>query len=522
MNGPTPKRLSPVAIALLLSSLTPSAWAQPRRIIPARPPRYPYRPPAAPVRPPPRLDADPYGAATQPAVTQPAVTQPAATQPAVTQPAVTQPAVTQPDPPPAVAQTQPTQPQTPTPLPPLPTTLPLLPSQPAIDTQGDAATPAQPDASQPAPTPASTPAPAAPAASSDAPEFVFHGWAELYYAYNFNGPSNGINAYRIYDIQHDHIGFNNLAFDLAWKVQSVHGHTAMQFGALAAEAYYPATTLPRAQQELLWRVLQEVTFGWSPRLLGRTPLSVDAGLFVAPFGVEYVEIYKNWNWSPSNLFYIAPFQMTGARASWTFSDALTVRAGIYSGWDRVIDDNNGSRTALFQAEWAVTDKLFLNFQYMFGVERDRSAREGPWVRHTFDHWGEFEATSRLQVRWHAFAGVEPNRLGVSAWAGVAAYARFKFFDWLFAATRFEVLHEWVPAGSRSMFDLNDATTLGEGTLTVEALPHPHFSVRAEYRHDLANGSLFYRGDVLNDRMSGEPIANASWQDTLSLGVTAWF
>lgn len=153
--------------------------------------------------------------------------------------------------------------------------------------------------------------------------------------------------------------------------------------------------------------------------------------------------------------------MTGARASWTFSDALTVRAGIYSGWDRVIDDNNGSRTALFQAEWAVTDKLFLNFQYMFGVERDRSAREGPWVRHTFDHWGEFEVTSRLQVRWHAFAGVEPNRLGVSAWAGVAAYARFKFFDWLFAATRFEVLHEWVPAGSRSMFDLNDATTLGD-------------------------------------------------------------
>ncbi len=486
MKGPTLKRLSPAAFGLLLTTLSPSARAQTQPAHPLNLPQPQDRPAAPAVQPVPASAA-------------------------------------QTDPPPTGAQTQPA-------LPPLPTTLPLLPSQPVTPAPGDGSTPPPTDAPHGVATPTTPPTtttptsttPSAPAAPSDAPEFTLHGWGELYYAYNFNDPSNGINAYRIYDIQHDHIGFNNLAFDLAWKVQTVHGHTVMQFGALAAEAYYPATTLPRAQQELLWRLLQEVTFGWSPRLLGRTPLAIDAGLFVAPFGVEYVEAHKNWNWSPSNLFYIAPFQMTGARVSWTFNDSLTVRAGVYSGWDRVIDDNNGSRTALFQAEWAATDKLFLNFQYMFGVERDRSAREGPWVRHTFDHWGDLEATSRLQVRWHVFAGVEPNRLGVSAWAGVAAYARFKLFDWLFAATRFEVLHEWVPAGSRSMFDLNDVTTLGEGTVTVEALPHPHFSVRLEYRHDLGNGSLFYRGDVRTDRMTGDDITNASWQDTLSLGVTAWF
>lgn len=461
MNGSAVRRLSRGAVGLLMLSLAPAvARAQPFSAQPGA---------SVPTEP----------EATEPEATQPAtpaqttdVAHPEPTTPAETSPAPTQPAQTQP------AQTQPAE-------------------------------------TQPAPTAPPTPSP-------DAPELTLHAWAEAYYAFNFNTPGNGINAYRIYDIQHDHIGFNNLAFDLNWKVSAVHGHTVFQFGALAAEAYYPATTLPRAQQELLWRLMQEVTFGWSPRLLGRRPLSVDIGLFVAPFGVEYVEIYKNWNWSPSNLFYIAPFQMTGARLSWTFNDSLTVRAGVYSGWDRVIDDNNDARTLLMQAEWAVTPKLFLNFEYMVGVERDRGAREGQWVRHTFDHWGELEATSRLQFRWHLFAGVEPNRLGTSGWVGFAAYARVKFFEWLFAATRLEVLHEAVPTGSQSLFDLRDVSTLGEGTFTVEAVPDRHFSVRLEYRHDLANGSLFYRNNLRIDRMTGEAIPNAGSQDTLTLGATAWF
>ncbi len=226
MNGSAVRRLSHGAVGLLVLSLSPAvARAQPR----------------APV------DAAQTQSETQPVEPQPAQTYPAPVQPAPVQPAPVQSTPAQPE------EVEP--PPHPTP----PVTRPEAPPTP----------------------PAATPSP-------DAPELTLRAWGEAYYAFNFNTPANGINAYRIYDIQHDHIGFNNLAFDLNWKVSAVHGHTTLQLGALAAEAYYPATTLPRAQQELLWRLLQEVTFGWSPRLLGRRPLSFDVGLFVAPFGVEYL------------------------------------------------------------------------------------------------------------------------------------------------------------------------------------------------------------------------------------------
>ena len=104
-------------------------------------------------------------------------------------------------------------------------------------------------------------------------------------------------------------------------------------------------------------MLQEVTIGYEPRLLGRAPLLVEMGLFAVPFGVERVQIYKNWNWTSSNLFSMAPFQVTGVRARWTFNDRLSVRAGIYSGWDRVIDDNNRLRSGMVEARYAVGDDL---------------------------------------------------------------------------------------------------------------------------------------------------------------------
>jgi hypothetical protein len=357
--------------------------------------------------------------------------------------------------------------------------------------------------------------------ASEATEIKLSGWAEAYYSYNFNEPSNAVNAYRIFDLSHNHIAFNNLGLDVAWKVETVRGHATLQLGTLAAQGYLPSPTLSRAQQDLLWHVIQEVTFGWNPHLLGRQPLTLEAGLFVAPFGVEYIQVRQNWNWSPSNLFYMAPFQMTGVRASWEFDSHVTARAGVYSGWDRVVDDNS-DRSGLLQVEYTNGTQLFLSFQYMFGVEREASEREGSAVRHTVDHYGELQATPVLGFRWHVFAGIEPNQLGINSWFGAAFYARLQILEWLFVAVRGDIVREWVPERGRSLFALDYTNTIGEATLTVELLPHRHFSIRAEYRHDQANGSHFYRGRVPRSRTTGDDVPNTDYQDTVLLGVTTWF
>jgi hypothetical protein len=401
--------------------------------------------------------------------------------------------------------------------------------------------PLAPIAPPDAPTPAVPTAPTAPSpdASSDRAEITVAGWTDFYYSYNLNQPSNGVNALRLYDARHDHLALNSLALDLNWRVDTISGHTIFQFGALATEFFYPATDLFRAQQELPWRLLQEVTLAWSPRLLGRQPLTVEAGVFVAPFGTEFIQIYKNWNWSVSNLFYICPFQLSGVRGSWEFNAHWTVRAGLYAGWDQVLDDNNSGKTVLLQAEYTGSETTFLSVQYMFGAERDRGAREGQWVRHTLDVYGEYQPLDRLQLRAHVFAGAEPNRYGLNAWAAGAVYARVKVFDWLYLAGRGDVVYERVPthlerapgAGpsrplvpvrGASLFNLGDVDLYGSGTGTVEILPHRHLSLRLEFRHDGAMGGLFYRNSVPVDATTREPILNAASQNTLTAGVTAWF
>ncbi len=393
-------------------------------------------------------------------------------------------------------------------------------------------------------TPPDAPPPAAPPAPStdeapDRAEITVAGWTDFYYSYNLNQPSNGVNALRLYDARHDHLALNSLALDLNWRVDTISGHTTFQFGALATEFFYPATDLFRAQQELPWRILQEVTLAWSPRLLGRQPLTVEAGVFVAPFGAEYIQIYKNWNWSVSNLFYICPFQLSGVRGSWEFNAHWTVRAGLYAGWDQVLDDNNSGKTVLLQAEYTGSATTFLSVQYMFGAERDRGAREGQWVRHTLDVYGEYQPLDRLQLRAHVFAGAEPNRFGLNAWAAGAVYARVKVFDWLYVAGRGDVVYELVPTHlerapgtgpsrplvsvrGASLFNLGDVDLYGSGTGTVEILPHRHLSLRLEFRHDGAMGGLFYRNSVPVEATTREPILNAASQNTLTAGVTAWF
>ena len=367
----------------------------------------------------------------------------------------------------------------------------------------------------------SVPAPATPPADPDRPTITLSGWSDLYFSYNFNAPSNGLNALRLYDAKHDHVGFNSLAFDVAWSVGPVSGHAVLQLGTLISEFYPYAGTVTRVQQELPFRLMQEVTLGWRPTLGGRQPLAIEGGIFVAPFGVEYIQIYKNWNWSPSNLFYICPFQIAGLRASWTFNDRWTVRGGVYSGWDQIVDDDNAFRTVLLQGEYSVGERFFLSAQYMIGVERSRGAPEGPWTRHAFDLYADYQPLQRLQLRAHVFTGLEPNRLGTAGWFGAALYARVKAFDWLYLAARGDIVREWVPDGAASMFGL-DASLLGSATVTAELLPHRHLSFRVEYRHDQANADQYFRDNVPQARMTGTDLPNASGQYTVTVGATAWF
>lgn len=366
------------------------------------------------------------------------------------------------------------------------------------------------------------------ACSDDAENFTegvrLCGYVEAYYSYNFNAPSNGVTALRFYDDRHDLLSLQNVVLGAAFRHGPVRGHLTLQTGVFTESFGDP----PRGTDlDLLWRLLQEVTLRWDTGLLARGEregLSVEAGLFVAPFTVEDMGVWERWNWTTSNLFAVSPFQIAGARAGVGLSPTLTMHAGVYNGWDQIVSDSSAGKSFLVDLTWEhPTDDHFFAVQYWAGVERDEGSPEGNYFRHVLDAYGRWTVNRHVALQANLFAGLEPNRFGLQGWLGGALFARFRLAPWLRVALRADVLQEWRPAGAEAVFtDMGGAALVASGTATLDVRPAEHLSIRAEYRHDEADGAVFYQGAVPTDPMTGLSLPTARDQDTFLLGVTAWF
>lgn len=64
--------------------------------------------------------------------------------------------------------------------------------------------------------------------------------------------------------------------------------------------------------------------------------------------------------------------------------------------------------------------------------------------------------------------------------------------------------------------------IASGTATLAYQPTDGVSVRFEYRHDQADTDVFFGGDVAADPMTMAFVPDRNVQDTVTLGVTAWF
>lgn len=351
------------------------------------------------------------------------------------------------------------------------------------------------------------------------------GYVEAGYQWNFNNPSNGITNYRGFDTRHNTFTLSNVVLDATGSLGPVSARLALQVGN-TPETYYLAEPSRRGaggagNSDLnVWKFIQQANVGWRAPV-GRG-LLLEAGIFLSPIGPEGMVIHDQWNWSRSNLFFGLPFYHTGLRASYATSERVTLSAGVFNGWNSVVD-NNEEKSVLVQFTYNVADRVTLNALYFGGVERphgDPARRDGavPW-RSVFDVYLAVYPKPWLSLLVHANAGFEPGALGTAWWSAGALYARVRLRPWLFFAARGDVFYESAPAGASNIFW--PGAWVSSGTATLEARAHDNVSIRLEYRHDAAAGDTYFRGAVATDA-AGVFVPNARTQDTLNLGMCAWF
>jgi len=350
------------------------------------------------------------------------------------------------------------------------------------------------------------------------------GYAELFYAWNFNEPSNNITALRAFDNRHNTFTISNAVLDASGTLGPVTARIALQVGETAETEYLQEPIRPggggvAGTSGNVWKYLQQAWVAYEIPV-GRG-LIVDAGIFLSPIGPEGIAVKDQWNWSRSSLFDGLPFYHTGLRLTYDFTDRLVVSLQVYNGWNNVVD-NNPQKSLAAQLTYSIPDKLTFQFLYFTGVERDPGSPEGaPW-RHLFDTYLVLYPLKWLSLLVHVNGGVEPNAFGTSGWAAAALYARFQPLKWMYIALRGDFFWERVAesATGRAAPIFWPVEWVSSATGTLDFRPHDNISLRVEYRHDQAAADAYFKGQV--PIVLGQPVPTARGQDTLTLGATTWF
>lgn len=348
--------------------------------------------------------------------------------------------------------------------------------------------------------------------------FTLWGSVELFYQWNFNNPSNGLTQYRAFDTRHNAFSVQNVVLGTRWESRHAYARLTLQAGQTPFTYYLGEPALggsagAAATGPQFWQFLQEAMAGWVFDDAGR--FRVGGGLFLSPIGPEAMNLKDDWFWSRSNLFFGLPFYHFGVAAGLKLTERWTVDAGVLNGWLNVVD-NNPEKSVFVKATWtnAAQDFLF-HVLYFGGVERPTGAPEGRAWRHLVDLVATWQANERLGLRFELNGGLEPNAFGLQGWVATQLAARVRVTPWLFVAARGDVFYESVPTGASPLFF--PAPWVASGTATVEVRPLEPLALRLEYRHDHAGAPIYFGGTV---DAAGTP--NFSLQDTLTLGVVAWF
>jgi hypothetical protein len=237
-------------------------------------------------------------------------------------------------------------------------------------------------------------------------------------------------------------------------------------------------------------------------------LSIDAGKYNTPMGLEDNESWTCMNHSRSLLFTLAePTYHSGLRATYEPAEGFAISTFWVNGWNTNVLDGNGMRSFAGAATWHPMKTLTLSAAFMAGPERTQvdPTRAGFRLRQLTGVNASWDPTSRITLATSFDYGLEAEH-GTQAFWGVAGYGRVRMLPWLSLAARVET---FVDGGGVAT---GTEQHVAEGTLTLDATTEwkpTTLSARLELRRDQSDQRVFLAaGDAPSLR-----------QDTLTLAVT---
>ncbi|WP_115374867.1 porin [Adhaeribacter pallidiroseus] len=283
-------------------------------------------------------------------------------------------------------------------------------------------------------------------------KLTFSGFADVYYAYDFNKPVSHERPGFLYNHSR-HNEFNvNLAFlKAAYTSNKVRGTLALMAGTYAQ--YNLA-----AEQELLKNIFEaNAGVQLAPKLW------LDAGIFASHIGLESAISKDNYTLTRSLAAENTPYYESGAKLTYEAGSKWIFTGLVLNGWQNIREpEGNSSKAIGTQIQFKPTDKILLNSSTFIGNEKPDSVKQ---QRYFHDFYAIFQISEQFKLaaifdigaEKRADSGGSGNYTGntYNTWFNPTLLLHYNFTDKVGLGARAEYYHDpnnvIIASGTRNGF-----------------------------------------------------------------------
>ena len=309
------------------------------------------------------------------------------------------------------------------------------------------------------------------------------GYAEAYYQYDFNKPSDNNRPGFIYS-HNRHNEFNlNLGFIKAnYTAARVRANLA-----LAAGTYMNANY---AAEPGVLKNIYEANAG--VKLSKNKNLWLDAGIMPSHIGFESAVSKDCWNMTRSILADNSPYFEAGAKITYTSHNGKWLVSGMaLNGWQRITRVNGNSLMSWgTQIQYKPSDKFLLNYSTFIGTDKPDSARLSRLFHNIY---GIFNVTDKFGITAGFDIGTEekfPGSDDKNTWYSPVLILKYAFHN------------KWAIAVRGEYYSDEDGVVIATGTLNgfkttgfslnIDYSPMKNFVVRLEARNLSSKDEIFIK------------------------------
>lgn len=329
-------------------------------------------------------------------------------------------------------------------------------------------------------------------------KLTFSGYAEAYYSYDMNQPSNHTKPNFLYNFnRHNELNLNLALLKANYTSDRVRGNIGLMTGTYAQ--------YNMAAEPSIFQYVYEANVGVR---VGKN-VWIDAGIMPAHIGFESAIGKDCYTLTRSMLAENSPYFETGAKVTWTPNEKWSFAAMYLNGWQR-IKRVDGNQTPNFgtQITFKPSDKVLLNWSTYVGNDFPDSTRRMRYFNNLYGTFGITDKFSLIAGIDYGLQQKEKSSSELSNWYTPIVIARYAFTDKLAAAGRVEYFNDadGVVIATETAHGFQ---TTGY-SLNLDFTPVSHVMFRIEGRMFDGRDKTFIKGTALKNTNTALTASLAVW------------